>query len=99
MTNTLERALSSLCVVSLILLLTPSAFAACGERGGPGFRSRDGRCVGWASLGKVCGDPPTTRCTPEIVNGNAPKAASDGAEIETSKNQAHSRATALSSPK
>ena len=37
----------------------------CGCKGGPGYRGPDGRCVGWKRLNKVCGVPPTTRCTAE----------------------------------
>lgn len=42
-----------------------STLAGCGSHGGPGFRGLNGRCVGWSTLGVVCGDPPTTRCKNE----------------------------------
>src|SRR5579862_464592 len=44
----------------------------CGTLGGPGYRDPDGKCVSWESLGRVCGDPPTTRCQRECVVPNAP---------------------------
>jgi hypothetical protein len=65
-------------------LTTPlQALADCGLRGGPGYRGPNGQCVGWANLGRVCGDPPTTNCTPEIAHPNAPEAAKHGTAIET----------------
>ena len=39
--------------------------AGCGSRGGPGYRGPNGKCVGWAQLHKVCGQPPTLNCTYE----------------------------------
>jgi endonuclease YncB( thermonuclease family) len=72
---------SSFGVTALTLLLVASsAFAACGERGGPGYRAPDGRCVGWADLERTCGNPPATRCTPEMV-ANVSKAAPPGAQL------------------
>jgi hypothetical protein len=41
------------------------ACQGCGCRGGPGYRGPNGSCVGWKQLNKVCGSPPTTRCTAE----------------------------------
>jgi hypothetical protein len=67
----------------LAAFLTPiQAWAECGARGGPGYRGPNGQCVGWASIGKVCGDPPTTHCTPEHTSEKAPDAAKKGIEIE-----------------
>jgi len=40
------------------LLIGDPAFAECGDRGGPGYRGPRGRCVGWADIGKTCGNPP-----------------------------------------
>jgi hypothetical protein len=37
----------------------------CGCRGGPGYRAPNGQCVGKAALYRVCGNPPTTKCTYE----------------------------------
>ena len=71
------------CVTLPILLLAASsAFSACGDRGGPGYRAPDGRCVSWADLERKCGNPPTTRCTPEMAD-NAPKAVVPGAQLLT----------------
>lgn len=55
--------------IVLVLLLTQTAtsFAACGDRGRPGYRGPSGRCVGWAGIGRTCGSPPTARCTAESV--------------------------------
>lgn len=43
------------------------ACEGCGCRGGPGYRGPDGRCVGWARLNKICGNPPT-RCAYEALS-------------------------------
>jgi hypothetical protein len=48
-----------------VLFVPQTANAACGERGGPAFRGPNKKCVGWADLDRVCGNPPTTRCTYE----------------------------------
>ncbi len=63
------------------ILLTLWAFAkgdpslppcrGCGCKGGPGYRDRDGHCVGWDRLEKTCGSPPTSRCRAEIVDVSA----------------------------
>jgi hypothetical protein len=47
------------------------ACSGCGCRGGPGYRSPDGRCVGWAQLNAKCGNPPTSRCTYEGKSDSA----------------------------
>jgi hypothetical protein len=54
------------------------AFAACGDKGGPGYRSASGRCVGWADIGKTCGNPPSTKCTAENTASGAETAADLG---------------------
>ena len=76
----------------LLCALMSSAHATCGTRGGPGFRDQNGKCVGWAALGKVCGSPPTTRCTAERANPDADDASKRGAEIDKMKERAHSGA-------
>ena len=57
-------------VAAMILLLglcdSPAAAAGCGSLGGPGYRGPDGRCVGWADIGRTCGNPPTV-CTENSV--------------------------------
>jgi hypothetical protein len=65
-----------------MLAATFHASAECGERGGPGYRGPDGHCVGWANIGKICGSPPTTHCTPERAHENAPAASEHGKAIE-----------------
>jgi hypothetical protein len=62
--------------------LTAEAAATCGTRGGPGYRSPLGKCVGWAELGHVCGSPPITRCTAELSNPAADDAAKNGKAID-----------------
>ncbi|QOZ23128.1 hypothetical protein XH93_05235 [Bradyrhizobium sp. CCBAU 51753] len=37
----------------------------CGCKGGAGWRGPFGQCVSHASLTKICGSPPGTRCTYE----------------------------------
>ena len=63
-------------ITAVLCLLAGQAFAACGDKGGPGYRSASGRCVGWADIGKTCGNPPSTRCTAENTASGA-KAAAD----------------------
>jgi hypothetical protein len=65
-----------------VLVISSPASAECGSRGGPGYRGPDGKCVGWANIGKVCGNPPTTNCRAEIAHPNAPEAADHGVAIE-----------------
>src|SRR4051794_4019350 len=52
--------------------------SGCGCKGGPGYRGPDGKCVGWANIGKVCGSPPTTHCKAEGPSAGADKAAEHG---------------------
>jgi hypothetical protein len=63
---------------ALCLLLAGQAIAACGDKGGPGYRAPSGRCVGWADIGKTCGNPPTTRCAVENAASGAEAAADLG---------------------
>lgn len=76
-----------------LLLAAPEAQACrgCGCRGGPGYRGPDGRCVGWADIGRTCGAPPTARCTPEGPNAGAEEAAARGERIEALKRRARER--------
>src|SRR4051794_3626495 len=55
----------------------PASYATCPERppcqgcgckGGPGYRSPDGHCVGFRELDRICGSPPT-RCVFENAPG------------------------------
>jgi hypothetical protein len=87
MFSTLRTLIAAGTVLSVIVT---SAHATCGTRGGPGYRGPDGKCVGWATLGRVCGNPPTTRCTAEQTNPSAPDAAQRGLEIDKMKERAHS---------
>ena len=61
-----------------LLLLTATAQAACGDKGGPGYRKPNGQCAGWVELAHACGSPPTERCTAEKVSTGADQAADFG---------------------
>lgn len=37
----------------------------CACRGGPGFRSPAGACVGWKNLVRICGPAPHSKCKDE----------------------------------
>jgi hypothetical protein len=39
----------------------------CGCKGGPGYRTPDGRCVGYANLIRECGPPPHALCRRECA--------------------------------
>jgi hypothetical protein len=68
------RARNLALVIGLLLFPVEFAHATCGTRGGPGYRAPNGRCVGWADIGRTCGSPPTLRCTPEATSEGADKA-------------------------
>ena len=78
-------------IVALVALVAATSFAeaACGDRGGPGYRGPDGNCLSWERLGRVCGSPPETRCTPEKPAPGAPGGANKGQEIQDLKNRQH----------
>lgn len=79
-----------LAALLLALSFLPSAaLGACGEKGGPGYRGPNGKCVGWAQLGRVCGTPPETRCQPEMTHRDAARAAEGGAQIQGFMERAH----------
>jgi len=71
--------------VSLPAVGLADACSGCGCRGGPGYRGPSGRCVGWSEIGRTCGDPPTTRCTPEGPHAGADEAAKLGKAIEAGR--------------
>jgi len=39
----------------------------CGCKGGPGYRNKQGRCVGYKNLISECGPPPHAGCTRECA--------------------------------
>jgi|SRR6266550_7502604 hypothetical protein len=82
-------------LVALVALVAATSFAeaTCGDRGGPGYRGPNGKCVGWEELGRVCGSPPSTRCTPERTAPAAPEAARKGDEIQGDKDRQHNAIT------
>jgi hypothetical protein len=59
--------------------------SGCGCKGGPGYRGPDGKCVGWANIGNVCGSPPTTRCRAEGPNAGADKAVEQGVKVPSAR--------------
>jgi len=74
----------------LIVLMVADAQACsgCGCRGGPGCRGPNGRCVGRPDIGRTCGDPPSTRCTPEGLNAGSNDAANFGVKaIESAQSK------------
>lgn len=76
-----RRAVAALALTVVLSAIPSDAFAACGDRGGPGYRGPNGKCVGWDALARVCGNPPTQRCTAETTTDAADKAAEHGAKI------------------
>jgi hypothetical protein len=75
-----------------VCLFSGAANATCGAKGGPGYRDGSGKCVGWATLARTCGNPPTLRCTAELAQPEAPAAAKKGAQIRQFMDAAHARA-------
>jgi hypothetical protein len=79
-------------IVALALVAATSvAEATCGVRGGPGYRGPDGKCVSWEALGRVCGSPPSLRCTAEGTAPAADDAARRGKENEDEKKRQHDK--------
>lgn len=77
--------------IAVVSLSGGTAFAACGDKGGPGYRAANGKCVGWDALARSCGDPPTLRCTPERAQPEAIEAAQQGSRIKQFMDTAHDR--------
>jgi hypothetical protein len=48
-------------LIAALLLVPEIALGACGS----GYRGPDGQCVGRAALARVCGNPPSQKCTAE----------------------------------
>ena len=72
-------------MLPLLAVQEAAAFRGCGCRDALGYRASDGRCVGWADIGRKCGSPPTTRCTPEGPNAGAEEAAEFGVKAIEAK--------------
>jgi hypothetical protein len=72
-----------------LVAATSVAEATCGDMGGPGYRGPNRKCVGWEVLGRVCGCPPDTHCTPEKPAPDAEDAACKGNDIQEYKNRHH----------
>lgn len=77
---------------TLLFFVSTSAYATCGAKGGPGYRSANGKCVGWAALARTCGNPPTLRCSAELAQPEANEAAKKGSQIRNFMDAAHRRA-------
>ena len=78
----------SLAVMAMVLVAGGAgaeACSGCGCRGGPGYRAPNGRCVGWADIGRICGSPPSKNCTPEGPNAGAADAADHGVKALEAK--------------
>jgi hypothetical protein len=87
----------ALCLLSLAALggaASAQQCQGCGCKGGPGYRAANGRCVGWAEIGRTCGSPPTLRCTPELADQDAAKAAEIGVKALGMKRAAPASASA-----
>ena len=80
---------AALAILAFLAMLG-EANATCGTRGGPGYRAPSGKCVGWQEIGRLCGSPPSERCTAEKVDPDAGKGSELGVQIEHIKNDAHS---------
>lgn len=78
----------ALAAAFLVSACTPG-FAACGDKGGPGYRDQTGKCVGWEALARQCGNPPSTKCTAEDVAEGSDDAAAKGATIRLLLDRAH----------
>jgi len=76
-------------IFALSVLCCQPALAACGDKGGPGYRSSSGQCVGWEALARQCGNPPTTKCTAENVSNGAAEAAVSGAAVRSLMERSH----------
>jgi hypothetical protein len=79
----------SIATLVVLVAATFSAEATCGDRGGPGYRGPDGKCVGWEALGRVCGSPPSTRCISEKIAPEADDAARKGRDVQEQKLRQH----------
>jgi hypothetical protein len=78
-------------IVLVLAAFGSTAFATCGTQGGPGYRDSSGKCVGWESLCRVCGSPPTLRWTPENVAPEAEDGAADCQKNQDRKDRQHHR--------
>jgi hypothetical protein len=81
------RAFPFACGLILLLAVCEDAYATCGTRGGPGYRSPNGKCVSWQEIGRVCGSPPSTRCTAENVAEDAEAGAGLGKDDTRAEEQ------------
>jgi len=85
-------------VLTAVLLSLVPAWGACGDRGGPGYRAANGRCVGWADIGKTCGNPPTLRCSAENADAGAHEAAEHGEKAIQAKRGGRTLLPSLPAP-
>jgi hypothetical protein len=78
-------------IALFVLALPGQALADCGDRGGPGYRGPNDKCVSWAELGRVCGNPPTPKCRAENIAAGSQEAADHGAKIQTLRSSAQAK--------
>ena len=78
-------------IAACVTLVAATSFAeaACGDRGGSVYRGPDGKCVSWEALDRVCGSPPSTRCTGGKIAPDADDAAGKGQGIQEQKKRQH----------
>lgn len=81
-----------------LTLFSAPAFGACGDNGGPGYRNQAGKCVGWEALARQCGNPPSTKCTPENAAEGSQDAAVKGATIRSLMDRSHERSQSSAIP-
>ncbi|MEY9384641.1 hypothetical protein ABIF65_003278 [Bradyrhizobium japonicum] len=81
-----------------LTLLSAPALGASGDNGGPGYRNQAGKCVGWEALARQCGNPPSTKCTPENVAEGSQDAAAKGATIRSLMDRSHERSQSSAIP-
>jgi hypothetical protein len=72
---------AAIIALSIVLTGQGAAHATCGDRGGPGYRGPDGKCVGWVSIAHICGCTLPGRCTAEEPAPEAQEAATLGCKI------------------
>src|SRR6185503_3709942 len=55
------RVVATMLALALLSSAASAAWTGCGCKGGPGYGAPNGRCVGWATIGRTCGSPATLR--------------------------------------
>ena len=71
------------------LMVSTFAEAACGDRGGPGYRGPDGKCLSWQDLGRKLDHPPPRTALPRTSPARPTVVRRGGVEIEGMKKRQH----------